>query len=187
MKKIFVLISIIIFIGNSHCLAEESAYDKSAWLSREIFNFHVITPNIMRGRQPSEESFKLLRSYCGVKTILNLRSHQQDVEWERAIAEKLALNFINIPMHGNMEQSVETIEQCLDIINDKSNQPIFVHCLGGKDRTGLIFAAYRIKHDNWNLKGALMEMYAYGYDRIRFFNLERSLMKWVTWREKISE
>ncbi len=186
MKKIFILVSIIIFFGNSYCLAKKPVYDKPVWLSRVIFNFHVITPDIMRGSQPSEEGLRLLRN-CGVKTILNLRSHREDIEREKAIAEKLGLNFINIPMHGNMEQGAEIIEQCLDIINDKSNQPIFVHCLGGKDRTGLIFAAYRIKYDNWTLDDALMEMLAYGYDRIRFFNLEESLIKWVTWREKISE
>jgi tyrosine-protein phosphatase SIW14 len=184
MKKIFFLILILLFWGNSFSLAEEAVYDREVSFPREIFNFHVVAPNIMRGSQPSEKGFRMLKDYCGVRTILTLRNHQGDNEWEKAIVEKLGIRFINIPMAGNTEQDIDTIERCLDIINDKSNQPIFVHCRAGKDRTGMIFAAYRVKYEHWSLEDALLEMLVYGYDRNCCLNLEKSLIKWNSWREK---
>lgn len=183
MKKAIRLIFVVLTL-HSFCFAgTEVAYDRQISLVREINNFHVVTPSIMRGSQPSEEGLRLLKNYCGVKTILSLNNDRQHNRWEKSITAKLDMNFINIPMEGNKEQSIETIERCLEIIHDSANQPIFVHCQAGKDRTGLIFAAYRIKYDHWSLKDVLMEMLVYGYDRGCCENLEKSLMKWINWRE----
>ncbi len=185
MKKIFLLLLVTVFLGTACCLAEEVAYsnyDKQVSFPKEIFNFHVVAPNIMRGSQPSEEAFRLLKEYCGVKTILDLRSDIENLEWEKRIVEGLGMNFINIPMSGRQAQAIETIEQCLGIINNKANQPIFVHCQGGKDRTGMIFAAFRMKYDRWSFKEALLEMLVYGYSRSCCMELEKSLIKWDNWR-----
>lgn len=187
MKKIFLLL-FILFLGNACCLAEEIAYnnyDREISFPRAIFNFHVVRPNIMRGSQPSDERFRLLKEYCGVKTILDLRCDKENLEWEKEIVEGLGMNFINVPMSGRQEQSMETIEQCLGIISNKSNQPIFVHCHGGKDRTGMVFAAFRMKYDKWSYKEALLEMLLYGYDRGCCLELEKSLAKWDKWRKNI--
>jgi protein tyrosine/serine phosphatase len=87
------------------------------------------------------------------------------------------MTFINIPMEAEQEQGTEKIQECLDIITDKARQPIFVHCHGGKDRTSLIFAAYRIKYDHWGIEDAYKEMLAYGYNE-NFYNLNKSLRNW---------
>lgn len=188
MKKIFLLFfAFLLLLANISCRSEKVVYDKELSFVRTIFNFHVVAPGITRGSQPSEDGFRLLRDYCRVKTVLSFRNEKEHNEWEKRIVEKLGMKFINIPMSGTKEQNVETIEQCLSIIADKSNQPIFVHCYGGKDRTGLIFAAYRIKYDNWSLEDALMEMLVYGYDRISYSNLEKSLVKWHNRRKKFSK
>lgn len=138
----------------------------------------------MRGSQPSEKAMVLLKEYGGVRTILSLRRHPEIIQSEKEAAEKLGMIFINIPMNSVQEQSIEIIEQCLKIISDKSNQPIYVHCQAGRDRTGLILAAYRIKYDRWSLDDALKEMFFYGYDPACCSNLERSLVKWNAWNTK---
>lgn len=189
MKKIFALLFIVFFLGSASCLAEEpvlySNYDRFISFPGEIFNFHVVRPGILRGSQPSEDAFKLLKEYYGVKTILNLRCDKENYDWEKEVVERLGMNFINIPMSGHEEQGVKTIEQCLDIITNKANQPIFVHCHGGKDRTGMVCAAFRMKYDKWTFKQALLEMLVYGYDRNCCSPLERSLIKWDKWRRNI--
>jgi protein tyrosine/serine phosphatase len=182
--KTLILVSILLFSGiYVFSLSERSAYDRSLSFSREIFNFHVVAPNIMRASQPTEEAIRLLKRYCGIKTILNLRN-DNSCKPEEKYVKKLGIKFINIPMDATQEQSIATIEKAIAIINDKANQPIFVHCYAGKDRTGIIFAAYRIKYNNWSMEDALMEMLVYGYDRILFPNLERSLYNWDRWRRK---
>jgi protein tyrosine/serine phosphatase len=135
----------------------------------------------MRASQPSEAALKLLRHYCGVKTILDLRNDESHNKREEEYVKKLGMNYLNIPMDATKEQSIAVIEKAMAIINDKTNQPIFVHCYAGKDRTGLIIAAYRIKYNNWSLEDALMEMLVYGYDRTLFPALERSLRNWDNW------
>lgn len=150
----------------------------------ELGNFHIVTSGVMRGAQPSEEGFKILKDRYNVKTILSLRNNKQHNKWEERLVEGLGVNFINIPMDRTKEQSIEKIEMCLNIINDKSKKPIFVHCHAGKDRTGLIFAAYRIKQDNRSFKDAFMEMLAYGYDEVKYYNLKKSLIKWHNYVHK---
>ena len=167
MKKINVFLLVLLAFVNFHIssFAEEPKHIKEISFVKEIYNFHVVAPGIMRGSQPSEASIKLLQDYCGIKTILNLRSDKVEVEWERQIAEKLGIDYINIPMSGGQKQSLEKIEQCLNIMQDKTRQPIFVHCQAGKDRTGMICAAYKMKYNNWRLEDALFEMLTYGYSR----------------------
>ena len=175
------------FLGNTYnfSLAEKPTANKEISFVREIFNFHVVAPGVMRGSQPSEASLKLLKDYCGVKTILNLRSDEL-VEWERQVVEKLGMDFINIPMNGGQKQGVEKIEQCLNIMRDKARQPVFLHCQAGKDRTGLICAAYKIKYENWSLEEAFFEMLSYGYSRSCCLQLEESLSAWDLWRRNKS-
>lgn len=182
MKKI-ILSLIFILLGHNFALAASPDYDKEVCLPKSVFNFHVVDPSVMRGSQPSEAGIFSLREDCGVKAILNLRN-DESVQWEKQLAEKLGIKFFNIPMNGSQEQSIEKIEQCLSIIQDKSNQPVFVHCMGGKDRTGMVVAAYRMKYNQWLFSDALFEMYVYGYSRACCFNLERSLSKWNKWRQE---
>jgi protein tyrosine/serine phosphatase len=183
--KILLLVLLLLFSGSYvFPLSEKSSYDRSLSFAREIFNFHVVVPNVLRGSQPSEAALKLLKRYCGVKTVLSFRNEKGHNKKEEEYVKKLGMKFINIPMDATKEQSIATIEKAIAIINDKANQPIFVHCQAGKDRTGIIFAAYRIKYNNWSMEDALMEMLVYGYDRVIFPNLERSLYNWDNGRKK---
>lgn len=142
-----------------------------------IVNFHMVTPGITRGGQPTKEGLMILKEFFGLKTVLSLRDSTEGAEQEKGMVEKLGMDFINIPMDAGQEQSVEKINQVLGIITNKSRQPIFVHCHGGKDRTGLVFGAYRIKYEHWGIEDAYKEMLGYGYNE-NYYNLNRSLRKW---------
>jgi protein tyrosine/serine phosphatase len=119
----------------------------------------------------------ILKEFFGLKTILSLRDSTENMDWEEREAGRLGIDFINIAMDTAQEQPVEKIKECLDIITDKERQPIFVHCHGGKDRTGLIFAAYRMKYDRWGIEDAYKEMLAYGYNE-NYYKLNESLRRW---------
>lgn len=138
----------------------------------------------MRGSQPNESGLRLLKDYCGLKTVLDLREDESNIEWERGIVEGLGMVFVNIPMNGSRLEKPETIEKCVDILHDKTRRPIFVHCYAGKDRTGLICAAYRMKYQQWSIENALLEMFMYGYSRSCCVEMERSLSAWDSWRKE---
>ena len=54
--------------------------------------------------------------------------------------------------------------QFLKLVNDPANQPVYVHCAGGKHRTGVMTAVYRMTHDTWNADRAYAEMASYHFE-----------------------
>ncbi|MFH1888938.1 MAG: dual specificity protein phosphatase family protein [Candidatus Omnitrophota bacterium] len=182
MRKL-ILLAAILFLCIGACLADKPYDNIELTLPRDIFNFHIVDPGVMRGSQPSAKTLKALKEYYGVKTVLSLHNDVAVNKWEQRVVEELGMEFINIPLDASLEQKPQTIEQAIEILGNKDNQPIFAHCKEGKDRTGLILAAYRIKYDNWSQEEALMEMHAYGYNPLRYPNLKDSLSYWDDWRK----
>lgn len=60
--------------------------------------------------------------------------------------------------------------RALEVISDPKNQPVFVHCQHGSDRTGYLIAGYRRVYQGWETELALSELNAFGYHAI-WFNL----------------
>jgi protein tyrosine/serine phosphatase len=57
------------------------------------------------------------------------------------------------------------IAKLLQVIDDPKNQPVFIHCEHGKDRTGLIVALYRVFYQGWPKAKAHNEMIALGHSQ----------------------
>jgi protein tyrosine/serine phosphatase len=60
----------------------------------------------------------------------------------------------------------EDMSRALKIIEDPQNQPVFVHCQHGSDRTGTLVAAYRIVEQGWTREDAASELPNFGYHPI---------------------
>jgi len=58
------------------------------------------------------------------------------------------------------------LAEFLKVVTEPANQPVFVHCVGGRHRTGVMTAAYRMSHDGWSSDRAFAEMkqYKFGAD-----------------------
>ena len=52
-------------------------------------------------------------------------------------------------MSGYEYPSTETVNAALALLNDAEAGPVFIHCLHGKDRTGLIIGLYRVHYEHW--------------------------------------
>jgi protein tyrosine/serine phosphatase len=48
-------------------------------------------------------------------------------------------------------------------IDDPDCGPVYVHCAGGRHRTGSMVAVYRMVHDGWTVDKAYDEMLAYDF------------------------
>jgi hypothetical protein len=70
---------------------------------------------------------------------------------------------MNIPMSDIEYPATEHIEQFLAIIDDPSTGSLFVHCAGGRHRTGVMGAVYRFTHDNWGYDQVYAEMKSYDF------------------------
>jgi protein tyrosine/serine phosphatase len=123
---------------------------------KELPNFHKVSDLLFRGAQPLPAGIKRL-SELGVKTIVNLRGEDDLSESEQKETESAGLHYFSIPMPGLSAPSDEQVTRVMAIINNPDNQPVFIHCKRGSDRTGTIAAVYRISRDGWTADRAIGE------------------------------
>ena len=128
---------------------------------RELPNFHKVNDMVYRGAQPKSGGLELLKQ-LGIKTVVNLRNDDARAKQEEASAHRVGLQYFNFPFERRGRPQGKKMEQVLSIINDPANQPVFVHCQHGADRTGVVIAVYRITHDRWTGEQAKREAKRYG-------------------------
>jgi protein tyrosine/serine phosphatase len=125
-----------------------------------IDNFGRIDDHYFRGAQPKGDDFKSLAA-LGVKMIIDLA--QEGDTREEANARAAGMSFVRIPMTTHQVPSPAVIAQFLSIVSNPANQPVYVHCIGGKHRTGVMTAVYRMTLDGWNASRAFEEMKRYHF------------------------
>jgi len=121
----------------------------------EIENFGKVNDHFYRGSQPLGRNYEQLAA-LGVKTIVDLRE-ETDRE-ERASAERAGLRYINLPMKEKSYPQAGASTRFLEVVNNQANWPVYVHCAGGRHRTGVMTAVYRMSVDGWNIEQAYREM-----------------------------
>lgn len=132
-----------------------------------IHNFDRVDERVYRGAQPTEEGFRLLAK-MGVKTVLDLRENDARSTRERQMVGAAGMRYVNVPMTGLKPPTDAEIGRILDVLEDQTSGPVFVHCKHGADRTGVAIAAYRIEHDGWDNARALREAKAHHMGCIQF-------------------
>lgn len=125
-----------------------------------IKNFGQMDSHYYRGAQPDKDDYKDL-SALGINTVIDLRNDPR--KYEKEMVETLGMKYFNIPMSDSSYPKLETIETFLRLINDPANGKIFVHCKGGKHRTGVTGAVYRMTKDGWNYDKVYQEMKNYRF------------------------
>ncbi len=131
-----------------------------------VSNAGKVTEHLYRGAQPSLTELHQLKK-LGITTIIDLRaesSHTADEEGRRA--DSLGIKFLRIPIGGFSNPTDAELAQFFQLLRDSSSQTIFVHCEFGRDRTGVMIAAYRIAFENWSPEQALSEMMDFGFNRL---------------------
>ena len=121
-----------------------------------IENFHQVDQSLYRGAQPTADGYRYLRS-IGIKLVIDLREYDQRSVAEEKQVTAAGMRYVNVPMSGLTPPTSEQINKVLDLMEDPSAGPVFVHCKRGADRTGAVVAAYRIEHDSWDNNRALAE------------------------------
>jgi tyrosine-protein phosphatase SIW14 len=148
----------------------------------ELPNFHLVNPQLYRGAQPRASGLPTLKQ-IGIKTILNLRGEDEHTRAEAAEARTLGLRYYNVSLPEVSAPKDKAVQQALDIINTAENQPVFVHCRHGEDRTGTIIACYRISHDGWTAAEAKKEAEKLGMSWTQL-GMKRYIDKFFRQRQK---
>lgn len=129
-----------------------------------IDNFGRISATYYRGAQPEGRDYADLAA-LGVKTVINLTSFDALPE-EPGLVEAAGMKYVALPMTTRVVPTPEQLDTFLSIVNDPARQPVFVHCVGGKHRTGVMTAVYRMTQEGWTSEQAFKEMkrFKYGAD-----------------------
>jgi protein tyrosine/serine phosphatase len=151
-------------LATAQYASAEPQKSAAATSSIHIDNFGQVGSTYYRGAQPQGQDYADLAA-LGVKSVINLTSDDATAD-EKATTEKAGMTYFQIPMTTRVVPTAAQLTEFLKIVNDPANQPVYVHCVGGRHRTGVMTAAYRITHDGWTADQAFKEMkqYKFGAD-----------------------
>jgi len=93
----------------------------------------------------------------GIRTVINLTSDDALAE-EPGLVERAGMGYVSLPMTTRVPPTAEQQAHFLSVVNDPARQPVYVHCVGGKHRTGVMTAIYRMTQSAWTADQAFDEM-----------------------------
>ena len=125
-----------------------------------IKNFGQMDERFFRGAQPKQGDYEQLAA-LGIKTVIDLQDDPK--AYEKQSVEALGMKYINIPMSDKEYPETAKIDQFLKLVDDPSTGKFYVHCAGGRHRTGVMGAVYRFTRYNWNYDQVYAEMKKYDF------------------------
>ena len=133
---------------------------ESGFSDIKIDNFGKMDEEFYRGARPKPEEFKQLAA-LGIKTVIDLTDNSR--EREQPAVEAAGMRYVNIPIIDKAYPSTEQVNEFLKVANDPATGKFYLHCAGGRHRTGIMAAVYRFNHDHWNYDQAYAEMKQYDF------------------------
>ena len=155
--KISAAVVIVLAIGTA---AVAKRHSDPAFSNIHIRNFGKMDDRFYRGAQPDESDYKDLKA-LGVKTVIDLQDNPTG--YEKRDVEALGMRYVNLPMSDSSYPKQASVDAFLKLVNDPSTGVMFVHCAGGRHRTGVMGAVYRFNVNHWNLDQAYTEMKDYDF------------------------
>ncbi|AKU97164.1 Protein tyrosine/serine phosphatase [Labilithrix luteola] len=147
--------------------------DQSAAVdSAPMMNFVKVRDGLYRGGHPDAAGLDYLKK-LGVKTIIDLEigdlieARPRDIDTELAEAQARGIRVVREPMAAYTPAVSDAfdakIEEALSILKDPAQGPVYVHCLHGQDRTGLVIGLERVFVEGWDPGDAYAEMLSRGF------------------------
>jgi len=141
-----------------------------------IQNFDKVDDYVCRGAQPTHLAILNLGG-SRVGAVLNLRN--DPLPYEESACKEAGLVYTNISLSGLRAPSkaaMEKVQAELDRLIE-AHGAVFVHCAFGCERTGIVVACYRIRHNGYTPQQALDEAEGYGM-RGMFVGAKEFILHW---------
>jgi len=102
-----------------------------------VDNFGEVTPEVWRGGKPSREGMQWLADR-GVKAIIDLQMDDESADVPSGVKY--------VPLRVSLWNCDQVDVAAVTRAIEQSPKPVFIHCLIGRDRTGLAIAAWQMSH-----------------------------------------
>jgi tyrosine-protein phosphatase SIW14 len=126
-----------------------------------IKNFGQMDERFYRGAEPKGlEDFQALKG-LGIHTVIDLQAKPEPAE--RGWVESLGMRYVNIPMVDKAYPREEWVAAFMKTVDDPATGKFYVHCAGGRHRTGSMGAVYRFEKYGWGYEQVYAEMKQYDF------------------------
>ncbi len=126
-----------------------------------IKNFGRMDERFYRGAEPRKlEDFRALKE-IGITTVIDLQ--EKPAPEERGWVESLGMRYVNIPMVEKKYPRPEWVAAFMKTVDDPATGKFFVHCAGGRHRTGSMGAVYRFEKYGWDYDQVYAEMKTFDF------------------------
>lgn len=159
--------------GQNGCVTERARLKGPSAESEPVYselppNFGEVVEGIYRSAFPGSWNLPALKN-LGLKTIITLVEEPYGVSHVSFLREHGIAHF-RVIVQANKAPEEKTpdhvINGILEILLNKANHPILIHCNKGKHRTGCVVACFR-KLQGWNLRDVLDEYLSYSWPKSR--------------------
>ena len=130
------------------------SHSDSRFSNIKIGNFGQMDDRFYRGGRPKEKDFADLKA-LGIQTVIDLTDNTPK---EKGYVEAQGMRYVNIAIPDKQDPTDAQIAEFLKVVNDPTTGKFYVHCAGGRHRTGVMGAVYRFNNYHWNLDQVYQEM-----------------------------
>lgn len=126
----------------------------------------------------------------GIRTILVLLNDEPDnpeQQREMAVVAEKNVQVVRIGMRGDGLAEFDQLDQAAGVLADETKHPLLVHCAAGVNRTGAVYAAWRMKHCGWGPEQAMAEAEECGWSPTGNAEMRGHLEEYYRTRVKQSE
>ena len=153
-------------------------YGYSEIREKHLRNVRVVDDGVLyRSGQPSPAGLGRLIHDYDIRTVVCFRDVEKGKteippeQWEEGFCAKLGINYVRLPLkvwsHENgVIPADDNVRRFLEIMADRKNHPVLIHCYRGVHRTGTYAAIYRMEHQGWSNAEAMEELKELGYDNL---------------------
>lgn len=125
-----------------------------------LHRFRKIADGIYRGSAPTAHDVEHLKNEFGIKKIVSLDG-PAGARIDRA-CKLLGIEHITIPLDGSRKSLMNLLNHNIKDLLEKGG-PTYIHCIYGKDRTGLLCAMYECKYMGVPAEKAIEEAKSLGF------------------------
>jgi protein tyrosine phosphatase (PTP) superfamily phosphohydrolase (DUF442 family) len=159
MKKIFkILFVLLLVIGSYYVYHVHFDYRFEEISKDKVYKSALIKPQKLEGylvKHNIKTVIDLLDP--GVEDALN-PAKQKHIDAEDSainhINKKNSLDIKHINIPSGQVPSKETLTKFFEVLDDKNNYPVLIHCYHGTGRAQIYSAIYRLEYENWNNEDA---------------------------------